>query len=230
MKDDTHIQWYNENEGRAYPLSESASRTTNDGRQLPDDILVDMGIMMRPDYSDIYLSCLRITPVIVTLGISYGLRGIFIGTYARDSIVPNKAYPLVPSAVVDDVSGWVVFGTHVATGIEDYRFSSSAQSGIERRAITLVDRVPVARLMRYGGTADQYVNKVVRLVAGSGVTIRVDPNNAQRVLIGLTEELKYATCNKCNEGANSDSCGVAPMRSIDDVCPDANGKLTIEFQ
>lgn len=230
MKDDEHIQWYNENEGRAYPLSESATRMTDDGRLMPDDILVDMGIMMRPDYADVYLSCLRVTPFVVTLGISSGSRGMFIGTYARDSIIPYRAYPLVPSVVVDDIAGWVVFGNHVATGIEDYRFSSSAQSGIERRAVTLVDRVPVARLVRYGGTADQYVNKLVRLVQGSGITIRVDPDNAQRVLIGLTEELKYAMCNKCNEGANSKSCGVAPMRRIDDVCPDEDGKLTIEFQ
>jgi len=227
---DQQIQWYNENEGRSYPLAEAATKLTDNGQLLPNDIIVDMGLMLRPDYPTAYLSYLRITSHIVTVGVCYGARRcLFLGTYARSSIIAYKAYPLIPSMIVDDISGWIAFGSHTATSIENYAFSSMTQSAIERRAITIIDRVPVSRLTRYNGTIDQWVNKTVRLVAGSGVSIRLDPLNSQRILIGMTDDLANAMCNKCNQGANESSCGTAPMRCIDGVCPDANGLLTIEF-
>ena len=48
-----YMQWCNENEGRAYPVAETAGRVSDSGQPLPDDILVDLGILVAPGFTGI---------------------------------------------------------------------------------------------------------------------------------------------------------------------------------
>jgi len=228
MRSNSYIQWYNENGGRAYPLAEQSTQVSNAGRSLPDDILVDFGLMVPPGYTDVYLSSIKVTPTLITLGISSPTSGLFVGTYAASAVEPYTAYPL--TGLVDNVSGWVVFGNHNTVVSDDYRFASATQSGIEARALRVVDVLPVSKLLRLGGNPTQLVEQLVQLVGGQGVVVEIDSVDDQKIIVKLDPDMEHLFVGPCNEVSRTEVCGVPPMTSLNGVCPDATGKITIRFE
>jgi len=228
MKTDSYIQWYNENEGRAYPIREEATRRTITGLILPNDLIVDANVMVPPVYTDLYFSSIRVTPSTISVGISCASGGLLIGTFPRTTYRPYVAMAL--TSIVEDATGWIVLGKHQATDLEDYRFNGYLQSGLETRVIRIVDRLPVRSLIRLGGNPLDYLGGVIRVVAGAGIRVEKDPGDPQKIIVKLTPEAAQAMSGPCNESASEDACGVPPLRSINGVCPDANGKITLRFE
>ena len=223
-----YTQWYNENEGRAYPISETASRLSDSGTLLPDDIIADLGLMIDPAYTDVRVSSVRVTSKFVTVGISSSTTGLLVGTYLRSELQPYTAYALI--GIVDNVSGWIVFGTHRATGTEDYRFATPAQSLIEARVIRNVSPIPVKAFVKDGGNQLVKLSGIVSLKAGGGITITQDPDDKQRILVNLTEDMIHNILGPCNQPADRKNCKYAPFRTINGVSPDVNGKITLRFE
>lgn len=221
-----YIQWYNENEGRSYPISEGATLVDDAGKLVPDDILVDMGLMVDPVHTDVYLSSLRITPKFVTLGISSSTSGLLVGTYALNDVQPYKAYPL--TAVADNVSGWVVFGGHTASESETYAFSTPAQSRIELRAIKQVEALPVTCLAKLYGS-DVKLKGIVKLHGGAGIKLTQDPLYHHRIRVNLDTAVGHNLTSPCNTPAARKICGNTPFRTINGVPADENGKITVRF-
>lgn len=228
MKTTSYIQWYNENEGRAYPVSETASRVSTEGALLPNDIIVDMSLMLELGYTDAYISSVRITSRLVTVGISTASTGLLVGTYIRDAIQPYKAYPL--TGVVDNVSGWITFGSHNALTVEDYRFTGPEQSRIETRAIRYVDALPVKGIAKYGTVVKDVLTGVVRLSGGGGVVVSKDPENANGILIELDAASLYNICSPCVNPATAAVCKHPPLRTINGVPADTDGAITVRFE
>jgi hypothetical protein len=230
MKTESTIAWYNENEGRAYPVSETVTRISDDGKMLPNDIVVDIGILVPPEHSDIYISSIRATDTIVSLGLRSILSGLMVGVgiFARSTLRPYTAYPLTP--VVDNVSGWVVFGTHNTRGmIEDYRFSTYSQSGLEKRTVTVIDSLPVRRFLRLTGCGTEFVDRIVKLRAGSNILIEADvPNN--KIIIKLAPGTESAFVGPCKNKASEAECSVPPIRRINGVCADEFGTINLRFE
>jgi len=225
---DDKIQWFNENEGRKYPLSETASGVDDTGQIVPSDILVDAGIMVPSDYADVRLHSLVVTTDIITLALTSATSALMVGTFARSAVEPYKAYPLTP--VVNNVSGWVVFGTHRTVVEERYKFSTAAQAQLEQRAVRVVDNLAVTLCRKFGGQASRTVGKVVTLNAGVGITIQQDTVDPQKIVIGLKESVASSFISPCDNPANEDRCGVAPLKSILGVCADVNGRVTLRLE
>lgn len=226
MMTDSYMQWYNENEGRNYPVAENVTHKDNSGLLLPTDIVVDVSVIVPPECSDVYFSSIRITPTIVSVALCSSLSGLMVGTYARSQVQPHMAYPLTP--VIPDVSGWIVFGTHRSVVTEDYRFSGFAQSGLESKAVHVIPHLPVRRFLRVAGSSSNYADDIVELVAGNGVDISKDPDS-NTVIIKLTPDQQALFVGPCKTAVSSSSCGATPIKKIDGVCPDANGRITLRF-
>lgn len=114
-----HVGWLNQNAGRAYPLSEEASRKDiTDSYALPDDFLVDMILPVNAaldyDPSSFYLSKLTVFGVGVTAEFSYwtGSTASLVGrvTVDVDSFVENKTYYLNGQDDFEGVVGKVIVG------------------------------------------------------------------------------------------------------------------------
>ena len=233
MSNASYIQWCNENAGRAYPLAETASRRDNAGHVMPDNILLDMSLLVPPVHAGCYISSMRVTPQTVSFGISSTVSGLFVFTASwRDLLVSNlsdwTSYPLTP--VVSDVSGWVVLNRLESNMLGNWKFGSYAQSGIEGRALRVVDTLPIRSILRKDMNPMLYFGGVVKLQAGAGVTVTQDSLNPQKIIVKLTADAKKAMLGPCDEQANVEVCGVPPLRSINGVCPDANGKITLRFE
>jgi len=115
-----HVGWLNRNAGRAYPLSEEASRKdSTDSYTLPDDFLVDMVLPINAtldyDPSAFYMSKLSVFGIGVTIEFSYwtGTEAALVGRVTVDvsSFVENKTYYLNGQGDFEGVVGKIVVGT-----------------------------------------------------------------------------------------------------------------------
>ena len=233
MRNVSYIQWCNENAGRAYPLAETASRKDNSGNIMPDNILLDMCLMVPPIHAECYISSMRVTNHVISFGISSHNSGLFVFTASWYDLLSGdlsgwESYPLTP--VIEDISGWVVPNRLEPGMIGSWTFASYTQSGIETRALRIVDSLPIRSIIRKDMESSSYMGGVIKLQSGSGVQIVRDGTNPQKILVKLTAEAKTVMLGPCNNPANAKICGVPPLRSINGVCPDENGKLTIRFE
>lgn len=233
MPAESYIQWCNENEGRAYPIADHASQIDLRGLRLPSDILADACIMVPPAYADAYVSLVRATPALLSVCIASSNAGLLHCTVARSGYVPYTAVPLVP--MVPDVSGWVVFGNHVAYAPELYRFGPRSrtavdQSSLARRAVRVVERVPVRRFSLLHGDAGAWVDKLVRVLGGTGLSVRKSEDAEDTVIIELAPDRAESFLGPCNRYGDGHGCPAAPICCISGVKANQDGDLTLRFR
>jgi hypothetical protein len=225
-----YTQWLNENEERAYPLRETASKQAQDGTLLPNDLIVDLGLLVPPAHENVYFTSVRASAQSYIVALASPLSGLLIGTFRRSDVVPYTAYPLTP--VISDVAGWISFGNHRPTGVQHYQFSGMADAGIELRAMRLVDALPVNRFVKFGGSPDYFADKITTFQGAGGLVFEMDPADVtgKTILVRLDDAHKFNFVGPCNEWADLDVCGVPPMRSFNGVCPDEDGRITLRFE
>lgn len=225
-----YTQWLNENESRAYPLRETASKEAISGGLLPDDLIVDLGLLVPPEHENLYLTSVRISAQSYIIALASPLSGLFIGTFRTEDIVAYTAYPLTP--MISDIAGWISFGNHRPTGIKDYRFTGTADAGIETRALRMVDALPVNRFVKFGGSPEHFADKITTFQGAGGLVFELDPADVtgKTILVRLDSEHKFNFVGPCNNWADRDVCGVPPMQSFNGVCPDEDGRITLRFE
>ena len=224
MNQPTYIQWANENEGRSYPVSETASQQSNLGVAFPQDILVDLGIMVPPGIYNVRLSGCTVTPSLISITIGSDQGALLAGTFLRANTVPYSAYPLV--ALVPNVSGWVTFGSHQTTGATSYAFGTAHQGLIEPRTIRVIAPPAVTSFQREGAGPDVLATGLVELQVGGGIVAQAGLGNTIVLSLDTAHQPIYA--QPCSVQANSD-CDVPVIRRINNVPPDTSGKITLRF-
>lgn len=228
MKTSSQQEWCNENEGRAYPLAETATRVDDAGTRMPDDIIADLGLVLPSLYTGLRVSSVYISSQLVSIAISCDSGGLLTGSFSRTGLVPYAAYALTP--LVDSVSGWIVFGNHRAGGRERYLFSTPAQSGIEARATRLIPPPGVTKFVRRGGDPLVQAQGLVRLECDGSFEIIRDPDNAQNIIVRLKADSQARFSEPCSQEASADLCGVPPIRRIANVPANNAGEITIRFE
>jgi hypothetical protein len=228
MKSNSYIEWCNENEGRAYPVSEEATRVDDTGKRLPDDLIVDLGILLPQEFTGLRISSMYASAQLISLAISADVGGLLTATYVRSTVVPYTAYPL--TGLIDDVSGWVVFGDHRTVVTEHYRFSTPAQSAVEQRPVRVIPPPEVKRFQRIGNDPTVYATGIVKLVTGAAFVVERDPENPQNIIIRLNGDMKTKFLEPCTRPASKENCEVPPLRRIANVPANENGEITLRFE
>jgi len=218
-------EWYNENEGRAYPIREDAPRLDVAGRKLPDDILADLAISVPVSVLDtIYVSSVALSYSLVSVLVGTATEGLLVGAYPR----PVPLYtplPLVPLGA--DVSGFVVFGAGAEQFPDAYRFATAAQTPLEARALRVFDTLPVKAVGKVG--VEALLQGVIQLQFAGGAEWRYDAGT-NTIYIGLQEAVRGDFVGPCARANSIDGCGIPPIRSINGVTADSNGAIFIEVQ
>lgn len=228
MNNPSYTEWCNANEGRAYPISETATRVDDNGVQLPDDVVVDLCVLLPYPCADIRISTVYTSPTILSVAISTAAGLNLTGSFARASIIPYRAYAL--TSLSDNVSGWIVFGNHKSSVVEHYRFASVTQSGLEQRTLKVIPPPGVNRFQRIGNSPEQYASGIVRLIGTNTIQIIQDPLDPQNILVSLAADRREAFCEPCTRTANTRNCGVPVIRRINNVPADPDGKITLRFE
>jgi hypothetical protein len=224
-------QWCNENEGRAYPIGEYASGVDDTGAQLPTDILADLCLMVPPIYREAYVSSVWITPTLLGLSIAHADRPLASVMLNRATYQPHTAVALQPMPGVENLSGWVVFGNYRFTVRKRWLFSTYEQSGIDTRAIKLVEPLPVTSMRKLGDPVSTYADRIVKLVGGGYVEVVPHETDPQCIVVRLTPASAQGLfAGPCFKLAARGDCDNPPLRQINGVCPDENGIITLVFE
>jgi hypothetical protein len=247
------VDWLNENEDRAYPINEVATRVATSGVILPNNILVDANIALpRSAGRFVYVSSIGISTGLVSLTLvasstSLCEAGSSLGTPTftpigaislRRPIVRFKNYPIL--AMYPGVAGWVAFGggaLDLPNGT--YLFAGPAEAQLVDRAVRSYDDTPVFSLGKVG--AALALTGIVRIAGVSGITRTF---KAQRVIEGVTRDVGVigldTTINgvttlqtfagNCGHRPQVNTCNSTPIVAINGVPPDCDGDIAIRFE
>lgn len=221
----TSIQWLNENEGRAYPVSEAASRRSNAGDLLPSDILVDMGILVPEGVTGVRLASVTISPALVSVVVSSDFGALLVGTYGVGEVKPYTPAPL--TAVAPNCTGWFCLGGHAATTVEQYRFGTAQQSGLENRVVRFCKVPGVTELRRLD--AITAASGLVTLQVAGGIMAQQDPQDPQNLILRLDQSVQDQYAKPCSGASVAPGCQLPVIRRICNVQPDQNGVITLRF-
>lgn len=245
-------QWYNLNETRDYPLSDSASALSNDNLRIPQGIISDIKIRW-PDWAGKYafLGSVAVTSgaVSVTVLVSQDLVN------TGESYVPILALS-VPLADLESYRqyafesqypgafGYVVFGEGLLnnyTGV----FSSPSQSLLTSRAARphsglpvtglskLYDQTPLTGLVNLSAQDPLTITKGTRLISGA---------QREAIIFSLVEQTDdidndnftsvFETfAGNCGKRPESENCGdPQPITRINEVSPCCDGSITLDFR
>lgn len=236
--------WYNRNSQRRYPLHDGASATDDDGRTLPDDLLVDL--LVRLPYAlgpYLYLSALTVNRQLVTLLLLGSASATATQTQPYRPVaalhlpgprVPGRAYRL--EGLQEGAGGWVVLGP----GLESdgsWRLRSPSQGLIAPRVVRLV-RPQTVRSLGKEGLA-QGLSGLVQLRAGPDLRLRSDDVSLEgrtyrAVFVGLASaagrNVLEVYRGPCEPRPETQNCPRPPVESVSGVVPDCDGNLTIRWE
>lgn len=222
-----YIDWCNENEARSYPLAQHASQRDITGKRLPFGIIVDMCIVVPAAYADAYVSSVYVTPDIISIAVASSSAPLLACTVARTSYKAYQAVAMQPQ--IDDVSGWVVFGSYTTLVRKQYRFTSKDDGGLAHRAIRVIKQLPVTGVAKYGGRDAQSLDQLVTLIGGGSLRTFKDASTGN-IVLELDESDCSAFLGPCDEYASAGGCYLPPIRTLNGVPADKNGIITIRFE
>ena len=218
-------QWYNENENRMYPVSELVSGTDDSGANLLTGILCDLSVAGPVNLlTGAYLSMLVLTPDMLSISIASPAGGLVVGTWPRP-VTPYEPYALEP--VAGGTTGYAVFGMLAAdlpTG--RYMFSGPTQSGLDQRALRMLEAASVGSVARYGSAATK-LKGIVQLQISQNLTWRYEGGV---IKLGLVDKVQSDFVGPCDKSGVLDQCGLPPLRTMNGVQGDVNGVITLEVR
>ena len=247
-----YTEWLNKNELRAYPLQTTSARTG-----LPDNLLADANIWLPASAGQaVYLSSVCISPSLVTLTLlaaSFNPFAVGEGESSSSGEVPEfvplavlnvprpvvrfKNYAIQP--VYPGVGGWINLGQGaIDTQSLILRFLEAADSCFVDRCVRSYQDLPVRSLGKVnqslgltglvslsGAKGSMVTRSDTMLIGGNEKTVGViglDLSNGAAATL-----LKYA--GTCGHRPQSKTCIVPPITMINNVVPDEDGNINIEF-
>lgn len=219
-------EWLNDNEARAYPLSSSATTVSDAGDRLPSAVITDISVAVPyVDYTlGLRISSVYVSDTIISVTVSNDAGGLLTGTYPTESVIPYRALSL--TAVEENVTGWITFGTFEREPRARYVFSGAAQSGLEARCVRVLQPAGVTGIRQRNAPDGQAARGIVRLTGDSVFSFKGDPET-NTIRITLTTDQPIG--NRCLGGPHADTCGAPPLKTINGVGPDADGKIYLRF-
>lgn len=232
-----NLNWYNLQTTRRYPLSDRATGETDDGRNLPNNIIVDCNLTTTGDILTPFFSAVTVSDGIVTVAISSGNETIGVVAVPKP-IDTNRHYTIQP--VRDGTVGWVVFGYGVAENFSG-KFSTPEQSALNSRAYAFWDPpVTAAGVDEAAAALTGLINLEFDEPFSYRVeTVRVDQTKEEyypALIVGLDKNLVSADYDPesyfladCGKRPESGTCPQQPIVTINGVYPDCAGDIKISF-
>ena len=211
--------WYNTNETRGYPLDESATSTSDQGKRLPANIISDINLR----YPEIlgpfaFLASVGVSPNLISVTLQSalnltgdpGLNPLAVFSIARDELIEGRPYPL--EAQAPGVGGWIVFGSGIQEEFTG-RFSGPAQALLAPRAARAYRDFPVASLGKLASL--NALAGIVRLQGIDPVEIvkdsrEIDGIERDVIVIRLFQAGACAQLNPRSGGNQQAAIGLSP--------------------
>lgn len=230
-------QFENLNSLREYPFADGSSRRARDGRELPQDVIVDVHLLVPASFEnpeswlsgaslpDVRLSSVHLSQQMVSacfVSEFHGVRSALSVSVARASFRPYFPYRLEKLVGTEDCGGVVTFG--------DIAFPSSPETYLMEDAAIhpcccAIARPPALRRFFDERSGDSVSGDAEIAFSGYILTKRDGKSFSLSLEKGADAEL----ASDCANVAGLDVCGATPIRSINGVSPDADGNIVLWF-
>lgn len=240
--------WYNLNSTRHYPLDDNATGETDSGTQLPNNILLDCHIRYPESVGRyLHISSASVTENLVTLTFLASNTTSFETPEAdaTDTFVPVAAITLTKpidyyvhhaiSPMYPGVGGWVVFGHGIEENFEG-KFTTSEQALLAPKASRDYRTLPISSIRKQ----DTNVALTGLVTIESSQTVEVV--KATRTILGAERDVLVLRLSDlfdrnllklmrgaCGDRPESNTCDPPGIEFINNVTPDCDGNLTINF-
>ena len=236
--------WFDANQERPYPLSDAATRSDNDDKFFPNDLIVDMSLWYPSDLGDfafiggVFAGPKLTSVVIVVAQDQYAQPATYtpIASISKTNAKSGTAYKLTP--MVDGVSGMIVFGSGIQPSVPvSYKFSTPDQSLLVAKVARGYLPPGVISLRRSGGSVG--LIGVVKLSGNGdlnivGEEVVIDGNVVTAAVFNLRSDtntnLLSTYSGPCGGRPESETCNLPGIEYINTVKPDCNGNIDIVFK
>ena len=242
--------WFNLNSTRRYPLDDLATGESDSGLDFPNDIITDLRLRFPrsagrfASISSINCSSKIVTVTIIGHEVHPSISNVSGASETFSPLavvsVPKPVIANVPyklTSLVKGVFGWIVFGEGTEK-VYSARFSNANQALLMPRVAYYYVNQPVTSVSLDNNEAvltgditlraigDLKIVKEQRSVRDIGVVdalvFRLE-NNA------TGENLYKKYLGKCQGRPESESCNKISVEYINDMSPDCNGNINLEF-
>lgn len=235
-----NLEWENHNAVRSYPLTDDSSKQDVTGTfTIPDDFLIGASLSVHwgTDVSPTKFYIKRIVADRLGYSITIGYSGTsefdvataVISKSAHDAFeagvypLENRIYPLAGIGNYFDCWGWLQIGSLAniskqPTGIWNFTLTDTR---LEPDAIRPHLRAVTAIQVENGGELSPELTGVVRLQAGRNIRLSVVAGTPPKIVVDAIEG------EGLNESCICDSDLPPPIRNINGVRPDDNGRIDI---
>jgi len=216
--------WLSENTQRKYPLDDMASGVASSGEKLPDSIIADLSISYElikgtPVFAGIYISNSLLSVTIIAISGTGTRVPLLIGTFHKDSIVPYVPYSLAP-VLTAVAAGSITFGNGaVDADTRNYVFTGYdgkiSPSCLEPRGSNFV------RSIRSYSSKDAAKGDIT--MSGLSECVVAVGEGGRAIDIGLSDQASA-------DLAASVECQVKPIVGLNNIIPDAQGRIFLRFK
>lgn len=241
--------WFNGNSTKRYPLDDIATGESDDGRDFPHNLLVDLRLGLPGSLCKFAaISSIHCTRAIITVTIigsdsyptnpgeqnpGYDFKPLAVLSIAQPALV-GIPYALTP--ISRGVVGWIVLGEGVESNYSA-RFSNFSQaivlprlavpyaesSGVTSISVNEEEDVLIKDVLFKADGDIEVIQACDREVAGVGIVKAIVFRLKQTA--GLFKKYK----GKCQGRPESDSCDKISVEYINNIPPDCAGNITIQF-
>lgn len=218
------LQWENENEGRFHPFE--SDQTVEFDRS----VVVDLSVMV--PYSEslpkVRMTSMHVGPGLVSASFSDGTNAM-VCSVPMASFEPYRPYTM--RAVSGACGGMCTFGDVDPSSPVNAKFGDDGPAVLE----SVVSRIHVGELKRFVDDASgESVTGDVVIEFPTDATVDVgytsEESGYQYIRVGPSQALDDQIVSPCDSSDGELRAGeTSPIRSINGVFPDANGRIALVF-
>lgn len=232
--------FYNLNASRGYPLDDTASGLTDDGRTIPTGVIVDAQIRFPAAVGTYaFLSAVHVSSRHVSVIVSVntnrtGQEALRPVGYVTPALPVLEGVPYRITPTQSGIAGWVVFGRLQDIDFNG-RFSTPAQSGLLPRLARSYTPPPVSSVAKYLDT--RLLEGVVNLQGEDDIEIVAEPRtidgHVRNALVFRLGETDAAALSKyvgtCGGRPESYTCETPAVENFGDAIPDEDGNIELVY-
>ena len=217
-----NLNFYNKNSFRNYPLQQTATITSNEGKAIPADLIVGMSLSTIYAQSDLYISHIAVRNTFLSIAIVDSSTGVAVGSFNGNITSDYQTLPL--TSAQNYTAGSCVVG-HIATLIDlqgSWNFTYAA-SKIEPSCVLWHNLPNISGLTYHGQrVAGNITLNLTNISANGNMLSIIDnstmlANNDFTMLTGCPTPFLFSISGVTpNSAGNIDIYGILPIKvSID---------------
>lgn len=221
-------QFENVNGLRKFPFSEDSSLVDRDGKELPQDAVVDLHMVVPADEGsvpDVRLVSAHLSRAMVSVcfrSVAAGRTCAMSVMVAGEDFAPYRPYMLRPLYGSEDIGGVVTFG--------DMDLTTCPMTYFLEDAVVHPCCIAQSRPAGLRGIVDPRSGGELFGDARLSFSGHVESVIKDGMFsLSLSEESRANLASECAGGSEAGMCGATPIASINGVRPDADGNIVLWF-